>query len=107
MFKLTGQTTIIKEQVTRSGRGFRAQVSNSVPAVRSRGAIILRICHLPLEGLSHHLFTFLPERRGGGGIERISTNAFADSADDHVVRYDMTDVAVLAISSAYFPSLRD
>jgi hypothetical protein len=86
--------------------GWRSKV-HSVPSVRSRWAIILRICHLPLEGLSHHLFTFLPERRGCGGIERISTNAFADSADDHVVRYDVTDVAVLAVLAAHLVSGRD
>ena len=59
-----------------------------------------------LEGFSNHLFTLLPERRSGGGIERISTYAFADSADDHVVRYDMADVAVLAILAAYLVSRR-
>ena len=67
----------------------------------------MRISPLPLEGLSHHRFTFFPERRGCGGIERISTNAFADSADDHVVRYDMTDVAVLAVFAPHFVSGRD
>src|SRR6202047_2726519 len=61
----------------------------------------------PLEGLSDHLFTFLPERRGCGRIERISTYAFADSADDHVVRYDVTDVAVLAVLAAHLVSERD
>src|ERR1700721_1675450 len=61
----------------------------------------------PLGELPHHLFTFLPERRGCGGIERISTNAFADSADDHVVRYDMTDAAVLAVLAAHLVSGRD
>src|SRR6202035_3346429 len=68
---------------------------------------VLRGSLKPLEGLSHHLFTFLPERRSCGGIERISTNAFADSADDHVVRYDMTDVAVLAVLATHLVSGRD
>ena len=60
-----------------------------------------------LEGLSHHLLTFLPKRGGVGGIERISTYAFANDADDGVVRYDPPDVAVLAVLTADSVSGRD
>ena len=60
-----------------------------------------------LEGLSNHLLALLPERRGDGGIERISTYAFAAGVDDHVVRYDMADVAVLAVLAAHLVSGRD
>jgi hypothetical protein len=60
-----------------------------------------------LEGLSNHLLTFLPERRGSCGIERISTYAFANGADGDVVRYDPPDVAVLAVLTADRVSGRD
>jgi hypothetical protein len=59
------------------------------------------------EGLSNHLLTFLPERRGSGGIERISTYAFANGADADVVWYDPPDVAVLAVLTADRVSGRD
>ena len=60
-----------------------------------------------LEGLSNHLLTFLPERRGSGGIKRISTYAFANGADADVVRDDPPDVAVLAVLTADSVSGRD
>ena len=60
-----------------------------------------------LEGLSNHLLTFPPERRGSGGIERISTYAFANGADGDVIRYDPPDVAVLAVLTADRVSGRD
>jgi len=61
----------------------------------------------PLEGLFNHLLALLPERRGHGGIERILTYAFADGVDDHVVRYDVAHVAVLAVLAAHLVSGRD
>jgi hypothetical protein len=60
-----------------------------------------------LEGFANHLLTFLPERRGSGGIERISTYAFANGADADVVWYDPPDVAVLAVLTADRVSGRD
>jgi hypothetical protein len=53
-----------------------------------------------LEGLSNHLLTFLPERRGRGGIKRISTYTFANGADGDVFRDDPADVAVFAVLTA-------
>src|SRR3984957_1482094 len=53
-----------------------------------------------LKRLSDEFLTFLPERFGIFCIERISTYAFADSGDGRVVRHDLADVAVLAISAA-------
>src|SRR6266852_6234212 len=56
------------------------------------------------KGLSHEFFTFVPERLRSRRIECISANSFARRADDHVVRHDIADVAVLAISASDFVS---
>src|SRR5580704_10228853 len=53
-----------------------------------------------LKRLSDELFTFLPERLSVFWIERISAHSLAYGADGHVVRHDMGNVAVLAISAA-------
>jgi hypothetical protein len=53
-----------------------------------------------LERLSDQLFTFLPERLGIARIERILPYSFADSTDGHVVRNNVADVAVLAVTAA-------
>src|SRR5260370_40425175 len=51
------------------------------------------------KGLSHEFFTFVPLRLRSRRIECISAYSFARRADDHVVRHDIADVAVLAISA--------
>src|SRR5215831_18736902 len=52
------------------------------------------------ETLSNQLLTLLPESLGGFGIECVGANAFADNAQLPVLRHDLADVAVLAITSA-------
>src|SRR6266852_1932823 len=56
------------------------------------------------KGLSHEFFTFVPERLRRRRIERISAYSFARGADGQVVRHDIADVAVLAISASDFGS---
>ena len=53
-----------------------------------------------LKRLSDQFFTFRPERLSGIWIEGIPTDAFAYGADAHMIRNDLADVAVLAISAA-------
>src|SRR5260370_23943647 len=54
------------------------------------------------KGLSHEFFTFVPERLRRRRIECISAYSFARGANGHVVRHDIADVAVLAISATDF-----
>ena len=60
-----------------------------------------------LKRLSDEFLTFLPERFGIFCIERISTYAFADGGNGRVVRHDLADMAVLAISAANLVSRSD
>src|SRR5580704_9167492 len=53
-----------------------------------------------LKGLSDEFFTFLPKRLSGIWIERVSAHSFTYGADGDVVRNDMADMAVLAISTS-------
>lgn len=53
-----------------------------------------------LKRLSDQFFTFRPERLSGIWIEGIPTDAFAYGADAHMIRNDLADVVVLAISAA-------
>src|ERR1700738_2666799 len=53
-----------------------------------------------LKRLSDQFLTFLPERLGILWIQRITAHSFADGADGHVVRNDIADVAILAITAA-------
>src|SRR4029077_15602619 len=57
-----------------------------------------------LKRLSHHFFAFLPERLSGFNIDCISTHSFADGSDGRIVRHDIANVAVLAISPTDFVS---
>ena len=52
--------------------------------------------------LSDQFLALLPERLGVVRIERIRPNAFTDCADNHIVRYDRADMAVLAVAAADF-----
>jgi hypothetical protein len=52
----------------------------------------------PLKGLSNQFFTFLQERGSVFGIERIGAHSFASGGNGDVVRHDLADVAVLAVS---------
>src|SRR5258708_26333680 len=53
-----------------------------------------------LKGLSNQFFTSLPESLGIVLIQRVPANSFADRTDRRVVRYDLADVAILAITPA-------
>src|ERR1700730_2630081 len=53
-----------------------------------------------LKRLSDQFFTFLPKRLGILWIQRITAHSFAYGTDGHVVRNDIADMAVLAISAA-------
>jgi hypothetical protein len=53
-----------------------------------------------LERLSDHFLTLLPERCGVVRIERVSADPFTGGADADVVRYDLSDMAVLAVLAA-------
>src|SRR5271170_1299605 len=55
---------------------------------------------LLLEGLSDHLFTFLPECLGVLWIERVAAYSFGGDAEGHVVGNDLADVAVLAVAGS-------
>src|SRR5258708_1822290 len=50
-----------------------------------------------LKGLSHHLFTLLPQGGGQLRIEGIPAYAFANGANGHIVCYNMADMAILAV----------
>jgi hypothetical protein len=52
---------------------------------------------LILEGFAHHLLALFPERGGVLGIERISAQTFGPWVKDDIIRYDVANVAVLAI----------
>ena len=53
-----------------------------------------------LKRLSDEFFTFSPKRLGGVRVERICAHSFAYGTDGHVVRHNLADMAVLAISAA-------
>ena len=53
-----------------------------------------------LERLSDHFLAFLPEGGSHFRVERVSTYTFTNGADDSVVCYDLSDVAVLAVLAA-------
>src|SRR5215471_13231040 len=57
-----------------------------------------------LERLAHHFFALLPEGLSRLGIERICAHSLTYNADRHVVRDDITDMAVFAISASDFVS---
>src|SRR5215475_9717416 len=62
------------------------------------------ILHEPLKGFSDQFLTLFPERLSSVRIQSISANSFADGVDRHVVRHDLSDMAILAITAADFVS---
>ena len=60
-----------------------------------------------LERLSNEFFTSLPQRLGVVCIKSVCTYAFADGSDGHVIRHELADMAVLAISPTDFVSWGD
>src|SRR5215831_4800473 len=61
----------------------------------------------PLKGFSNQFLALFPERLSSVRIQSISTNSFADGVDRHVVRHDLSDMAILAITTADFVSRRN
>src|SRR5262245_13485012 len=60
-----------------------------------------------LKGFSDQFLALFPERISSVRIQSISTNSFADGVDRHVVRHDLSYMAVLAITTADFVSRRN
>src|ERR1700746_488293 len=52
--------------------------------------------------LSDQFLALLPERLCVVRIERIRPDAVTDCADDHIIRYDRADMAVLAVAASDF-----
>jgi len=55
-----------------------------------------------LESLADHFFTFLPQRFGGAGVQRIGANTFAGGGDGCAFWDNFSDVAILAVLTANF-----
>src|SRR6266481_1504306 len=72
-----------------------------IPGANSATEPHLRRRHVDLrERLPNEFFAFLPECLGIIWIQRVSSDAFAPDVERHVVRNNVADVAVLAISAA-------
>src|SRR5262249_46473943 len=80
----------------------QTRLPSSASSRTTHAAICLSSVVRRAKRLSHQFFALLPERLRGRRIERISAHSFAHRADGHVVRHDINDVAVLAISASDF-----